>query len=334
VLVRILQLAIVPLLLTAHGRSSTVRQPTPPERTAITTAVREAWGYESDVEAYVYARLHLRRRHVRPRVVSIRVSRRDPRFAVAAAELRDAHGRRRTGTAFLLLMRETRRATRWNELASATTKIPDACTRATPRALRDLLCPDPWRVLGYPRPATAEGALTVPSRAQSLRGLDWANTTLPGAVCGATQPIHLHHDVAFVRSTLYPWFPRIEVGAGDVAYGDVDGDGREEASVIVDCSNGGGTADGQLAFSAVVLTAKANAVHVLGLVTPRQPFDPAVPHVPLLRVELRRGEVISHEFWYGPHDGTCCQSGRATTVWRYVHGHLRPGRTVVTRKPR
>jgi hypothetical protein len=119
-----------------------------------------------------------------------------------------------------------------------------------------------------------------------------------------------------------------------VAYGDVTGDGRDEAAVVINCSNGGGTADGQIAFGAVIYTGSAKSVRVLGIVTPRQPFLPSTPHAPLLQVTLRRGKVISHEFWYRPGDGTCCMSGRATTIWHYRHGTLAPGRTFVTHKAR
>ena len=167
-----------------------------------------------------------------------------------------------------------------------------------------------------------------------LHHVDWKHVSVPGAVCGSARPIQLA-GTALIRSRLWPWWPRVVVSGGPpVTYGDVTGDGRDEAAFVVECSNGGGTADGQIAFAAVVYTGSAHNVRVLGIVTPRQPFQAlAVIPVPLLNVTLRHGEVISHEFWYGPHDGTCCSSGRATTTWRYRHGALTPRRTVVTRKP-
>src|SRR5205085_9866653 len=95
---------------------------------------------ESLVSAY---RVRLRRPRLRPRVVTVRVSGRDPRYASAVVELRDAHGRRRGARAVLLLARE-REPTfgRWGiPIAGPAISFPLSCTKQTPRPLRDLLCP-------------------------------------------------------------------------------------------------------------------------------------------------------------------------------------------------
>ncbi|HET8821322.1 MAG TPA: hypothetical protein VFM57_07220 [Thermoleophilaceae bacterium] len=309
----------------------------------MTRVVDWIWGYESRPTPF----LHVRRSKARPVVISVRVSRRDPRYALAAAELRTPAGRLVAwGTTLVLLHRVQPAAgivahDPWSYVWDGT-RIPDACTAATPQAVRDLVCPNPWATLGL-RPPTLDlrWKLTLHVPGDNLRRIAWKHVTVPGAVCGSAAPIRLGRSRvlgpggAVVLSRLWPWWARIEVaGGGPAAYGDVTGDGKDEAALIVNCANGGGTADGQLAFAAVIYTASANSVRVVGIVTPRQPFLPSTPHVPLLQVTLRRGEVISHEFWYGASDGTCCSSGRATTVWHYRRGTLAPGRTVVTRKPR
>ena len=53
-------------------------------------------------------------------------------------------------------------------------------------------------------------------------------------------------------------------------FGDLDGDGRDEAALSVVCANGGGTAGGQLAFSAVIFKAVGRSFRVIGIVTPPQ----------------------------------------------------------------
>lgn len=191
----------------------------------------------------------------------------------------------------------------------------------------------PRRVSTYP-----------PPRSIDLHRVDWPNVTLPGAVCGASHPIHLHRHVAVVvshrwgkrwRSASWPAWPRVTVDAGwsPVVYGDLDGDGKDEAALVVGCSNGGGTADGFLAYAQLIFTAGKRSPRVVAIVTPQQRKRPNVLPT-LLEVKIRRGRVIAHEAWYGPNDGTCCPSGRSTTTWRYANRTLAPVRTVVERKPR
>jgi hypothetical protein len=229
----------------------------------------------------------------------------------------------------------------WGPVASAKTTFPLACTDTTPKPLRDLLCPDPWSILEYPKPSSpTASAFETALRSSDPHRVEWAESTLPGAACGSTNPIRLHRGTADVRSQTYPWWAVVDAYLGPVSYGDVNGDGRDEAAVGVSCSNGGGTAAGQLAFADVVLRSDRKVLRPLGIITPRQPYDPNAGHVPVLGsarakrwVTIRSGEVIAHEGWYGRRDGTCCPSGRARTVWRYTKGTLRPLRTVVERQP-
>jgi hypothetical protein len=330
--------AVLLLLVTALGQSA-VRQPTPHERATIVAAVKKTWEPFAHSRIYRHPRLDLRPSGLRPRVVSIRVSRSDPRLASAVVELWTPHGRWDRGTAVMVLRkvddRELASFMPWLPVESPATSFPLACTAATRKAARELLCPDPWSVLDYPRPRARpepRTALRVGSR--DLHAVDWGSVTLPAVVCGATDPIHLRHGTAFVHSASKPWWPAVLVQTGPVSYGDLDGDGRDEAAVGVDCNNGGGMAAGQLGFSSVIFSTRAGRLRVLGVVAPRQPLDLEASHVPLLgRVEILTGKVIAQEAWYGPHDGTCCPSGRAATVWRYTKGTLRPSRTVVVVSP-
>jgi hypothetical protein len=190
----------------------------------------------------------------------------------------------------------------------------------------------PRRIATYP-----------PGGSIDLHQVDWANVTLPGAVCGASHPIHVHRHLALVvshrwgkrwRSPAWPAWPRVTVDSGwnPIVYGDLDGDGSDEAALGVGCSNGGGTADGYLAYAQVIFAAGKKSPQVIGIVTPQQRPNPNVLPT-LLQVAIRRAKVVAHEAWYGPNDGTCCPSGRSTTTWKYANGRLRPVKTVVQKGP-
>jgi hypothetical protein len=338
--------ALVLLLGGWRSTTSPVRPPTPAERTMIVRAAAETWNYESAPE-YVYPALRRGRRRprLRPAVIRIAVDRSDPRFASAVVELRDANGRRHGEPGVMVF----KRGRSWltdkpgaNAIGGPSTAFSKACTPATPAGVRRLVCPDPWAVLRYPRPhIQAQTVYTQQIPSPDLHAVDWRRIALPGAVCGSSRPIrpsiHDHVPEAFVHADvdLVWWNPVWVYSWSKPVFGDLDGDGRDEAALGVVCANGGGTADGQLAFSEVVFQAFGRSLRVLGILTPRQsPFDPHATHVPLSHVAaIKRGEVVVSEAWYGDYDGTCCPSGRATTVWVYRHGMLSPARTMILPKP-
>jgi hypothetical protein len=167
-----------------------------------------------------------------------------------------------------------------------------------------------------------------------IHKVDWANVSVPGSVCGATHLIRLHKGRAVVDSRRWPSVPRVTVDAGwnPVVYGNLDGVGQDEAALVVGCNNGSGTADGFLAYAQVIFTTAGKSLRVIGVVTPKQPRK--ANRLPtLVTVKIRRGKVIAQEAWYGPNDGTCCPSGRTTTVWTYAHGALRAGAPRITQAP-
>jgi hypothetical protein len=80
------------------------------------------------------------------------------------------------------------------------------------------------------------------SPAVDLRGVDWENASVPAAICGGEGAIRLHEGVAIVSSRRWTddWqgpatteVPgQVEVWSyGDEVYGDIDGDGHDEAVV-------------------------------------------------------------------------------------------------------
>jgi hypothetical protein len=164
---------------------------------------------------------------------------------------------------------------------------------------------------------------------------------MPGAACLTTGSLLLRGGSVLIPDEVrgHPTKPG---GSGprfdelsqfnDVTYGDLDGDGRDEAVVPLWCNNNGGTASGALLYSLAMFSARAGAVHFIGLITPKhQPVD----ELPTLLSDPRvsAGQVVVNEALYGPHDGTCCPSGRATTTWTYSDGQLRVATSTVTSQP-
>jgi hypothetical protein len=184
--------------------------------------------------------------------------------------------------------------------------------------------------------AVASAQSTLP-----LQAVGWQNETLPGAACKAGSPIRLHNHVAQISHTGFgdvnssgsnPDLVQV-AAAYDVSYGQLGGVGPA-AAVDVVCSNNGGTADGQIRFAEVVFSGSATNARAVGLITPQQPHQANVGHVPLLgKVKWVNGRIVVAEAWYGPNDPTCCASGRATTTWAYRTGKLTAVHTVVTKRP-
>ena len=160
--------------------------------------------------------------------------------------------------------------------------------------------------------------------------------SIPGSVCGASRPIRLHdgHGIVYTRrfaSRLGGGLRRIAVSSGwnHLVDGDLDGDGRNEAALAVECETGGGTADSALAYAQVIYRVAGGKATPLGVIRPRVQPKHVLPT--LLTVTIHPGRVVAHEAFYGPHDGTCCPSGRATTIWIYKAHSLAAEKPSITR---
>jgi hypothetical protein len=170
----------------------------------------------------------------------------------------------------------------------------------------------------------------------NLRAVRWGEVSIPGSFC-ATVPnvVRLHHGSAFTKTQREgpPLIVEVDSGPWPVVYGYLGRNRRDPAAALtVNCNNGGGTADGVLAYADVIFGGAGKSLRVIGAITPKVQKADELPT--LLKLQIRAGEVIVHESWYGGSDGTCCPTGRATTVWKYEHGHLRAGKSVITRRSR
>ncbi len=176
--------------------------------------------------------------------------------------------------------------------------------------------------------ATAAPPADLGPAPADLHQLDWASVHVPGDFCAIPAVIELQGGEAMATSRK---FGRVHLGSmQEVTYGDIDGDGRPEAALKVECDNNGGTADGQLGFGAVILTSRHGRLVALGSITPQEQASDAI-HVTLLAdVQIQRGSVVVHESWYRATDTTCCPTGTALTTWNLHGDQLSPGTPEIT----
>lgn len=261
-------------------------------------------------------------------ILRIAVSNVDPRYVSAVVRLRDENGRPHGLPAVVILQR----GHGWiDPIDGPAREFPSPCAPGRPAGVRSLMCPSPWQVLHFPQPRLkAQTSLTQRIPTSDLRRLDWSKVRLPGAVCGSSRAIPLHKFGALIHPDVDLLWWNV-VGASVLGRQPVFG-GQNEAAFTVLCQNDGGTADGQLAFSVVVFQAKGRTLRVLGILRPNAPLNPYLDHTPLVGFPKFRGNEISvRETWYGAHDGTCCGSGRAKTVWTYRRGSFHPRTTIIQR---
>jgi hypothetical protein len=170
----------------------------------------------------------------------------------------------------------------------------------------------------------------------NFRSVQWADISVPGAVCQATAPIELNQGNATIPTPagVNAGTPQVYITEWSlVQYGDLYGtDQPDIAALDVWCSNTGGTADGQLQDSWVIFADTTGTLQTLVTLTPQQP-SVADSHVPTLNpdpggIVIQPGKITVEQAWYGPNDGTCCPTGQATTVWTFAGGRFTPSTTI------
>jgi hypothetical protein len=331
--IKVLRTSFLPALLVIAlcGCRSTaaVRAPTKQEHTEIARDVTAIWRGRSRPDNAGPGRPGLH-----PVVERVVFSRRHSRFASALVQIRGRNGSRQGAPAVVLLDVH-------NEVAAVGTTFPNACTQRTPAGLRDLLCPDPWQVLGAERPRIAAQLSYLQSiPTPDLHALDWSTISLPGGVCGSSRPIRLHRRGSVVEGRIRPdvdlrWWNPVGVLASwaPPMFGDLDGDGRDEAALDVLCTDDSGLEIGNLFSSSVVFHVVGRSLRVVGVLGSRLPYD-LFDRAPRSGVQaIRRGNVIVTASWYSGYDATCCPTGLARTVWKYERGRLHAERTQIVKPP-
>src|SRR4051794_14554959 len=117
----------------AAAPAAPIRPPTAAESARVSRVVAHTWRYESSP---LYQGLHARRRTLHPRVVRVRVSSADPRYALAAVALVDRNARRHGAPALVVVDGDY-------VLGGPSLRFAGACGADTPAAVRALVCPSP-----------------------------------------------------------------------------------------------------------------------------------------------------------------------------------------------
>jgi hypothetical protein len=175
------------------------------------------------------------------------------------------------------------------------------------------------------------------STPNDIRCQDWNNIVVPASVCNAKGTVRLREGKSSVYSDAWPEYDSVEVVAGseddepEVVYGDLDQDGHEEALLALWCTNGSGTASGQLGQGWVVFRL-ADRLRPVGEILPRTAGDGRPTYIGGVH-PTSAGLIVTTEYWYGRHDMTCCPRGRARTTWQYKGGRVSHVATVITRQP-
>jgi hypothetical protein len=183
-----------------------------------------------------------------------------------------------------------------------------------------------------PKNPAAIGAIVSSLRTQAasrsyldLHRLDWSNAAIPGGACGLPGTTQFRDGAATKPQS--PNGPMNVELLGAVSYGDLDGDGHDDAGVSISCSSTGGNA--VLGQGFVILTGRGRGLTEVGYVSAKQQ-QPGVFPSGVVSVDIRPGRITAQEIWYRLSDPHCCGSGQATTIWTYAGGALRPGRPHVT----
>src|SRR5262249_47890744 len=112
-----------------------------------------------------------------------------------------------------------------------------------------------------------------PSPGIDLREVDWRNVAVPGRSCLRSESIRLHDGTVLLRDDRrgHPKTSDIDGPRYDqlvldrVEYGDFEGAGEDDAAVLLNCNNNGGTADGALLNSIAIYSGRTGAPRLLGL---------------------------------------------------------------------
>jgi len=199
-----------------------------------------------------------------------------------------------------------------------------------PRITAPTSAPPPAGLIPEPTPGGATTTRSLGPAPADIRTVNWDEATLPGNFCDVDELVQFHAGEALAQSSSYGETHLTVEEMTDTVYGDLDGDGKEEAVVPIGCDNNGGTASGQLAFGAVAVQADEGELRSLGSITTKVNPDDAL-HVTLISgLRIRPGAVEVDESWYRPSDSTATPSGTATTTWTLTSGTLVAGLPAVT----
>jgi LppP/LprE lipoprotein len=165
-----------------------------------------------------------------------------------------------------------------------------------------------------PRADASPTASAAADTAADIHAVDFGEVAPPGSACAEglrfTPPAAI--PVARGRSSVLDIgrVTRLEVDP-DVAYGDLDGNGKDEAVVHVVCTYGANGAEDTVH---VWTQRRGRPVHVASLTEPPQSVTGALPPA-VAGVAVRGSQVAVTWTRYGADDPNCCPSQLATVMY-------------------
>ncbi|WP_328580492.1 hypothetical protein [Streptomyces sp. NBC_00370] len=175
---------------------------------------------------------------------------------------------------------------------------------------------------------------TAPRAPLNLHTVDWPNATIPGALCRSPGPIRLRNGVALNVPSDFdrpePNFPQdVSAQTDQLAFGDLTGDGQDEAALPILCANHDSTAAGQRAMGIMIFDGSNGKPNLVATLSGQQERQGEPPNFLQIR-QVQPGRILADESFYSPTDANCCPSGRAKDVWRYSNGAVKPISSTVT----
>ena len=177
-------------------------------------------------------------------------------------------------------------------------------------------------------PSSAEATTTAPTTAPpttidpaAIRAVDFLSFTYPAGACDPKDP-----RGPFVMANGKPLLgepapgadvPTFPISVDEVVYGDVTGDGVDEAVVRLVC-NKGGTATWAVAD---VFTPAADAPRRIGVLT-AQTSGPDVNISKIGSIQVVNGAIVVEELVAVGEDPTCCPSQTRLVSWNYKDGQM------------
>lgn len=180
----------------------------------------------------------------------------------------------------------------------------------------------PAPVVAQPVVAAIPARLDLGSAPADVRAVDWNSVALPGEFCDIDGLVTVENGEATARSGEWGRV-HVDIWNDSTTYGDVDGDGDEEAALEVGCDTGGGTAASQLVNAYVVVDSSGGRLWGAGVLTPQGESGGAVP-ARLEDLQFGEGRVTVRELWHREWDSNCCPSGEAESTWELRDGVLEP----------
>ncbi|MGE6736313.1 hypothetical protein, partial [Streptomyces sp. NPDC059900] len=159
-----------------------------------------------------------------------------------------------------------------------------------------------------------------------LHTVDWPSSTIPGSLCRSPKSIRLQGGTATNVPSDFDGpqedMPQ-DVGAfvEKIAYGDITGDGHDEAALPVLCANHNSTAAGQRAMGVMIFDGSTGRLALIGTLTSRRPRLGEPPNFLEVK-DMGPGKVTVGDTYYQQGDANCCPSGHATESWTYRNGKL------------